>query len=357
MIPLFKPYITELPELNQILKSGALSYGKYTIDFEEKLKEYFGTPYVIVTNSFYTAILVAISTLGLVAGDEIIASPMACLASTQPYISIGLKVRWCDIDNNRGTLDPIDLRNKISTKTKAIIHNHFCGYPGHIDEVNIIGKEFGIPVIDDGLECFGSEYKGQKIGNCGTDITVFSFNAIRIPNTIDGGAVLFNNEKDYNKSLRIRDYGIDRSSFRDSIGEINPKCDISEIGYNAMMSNVNGYIGSRQMDKVTILIKKQRENARIIKQQLDLMDSMITINPNHCSPNYWVFGILAKDKPKTIKYFREKGLYASGVHTNNSLYSIFGEQEKLHGAEDFNNHFVAIPSGWWVNFDHASISI
>lgn len=259
METLFKPFMPELPELDEILHSGALAYGKYSKQFEEKLKEYFDTPYLIVTNSFNTAISVAVTSMGLSSGDEVIASPMACLASTQPYLSSGLKIKWCDVDSKTGTLSPDALRKVITNKTKAIIHNHFCGYPGHIDEINEIGSEFDIPVIDDGIECFGSEYKGKKIGNVGTDVTVFSLTAVRIPNTIDGGIVIFKSKELYEKSLRIRDCGIDRTIFRDDIGEISPKCDITEIGYSATMSNVNGYIGMVQMRYVDELLDMQRK--------------------------------------------------------------------------------------------------
>ena len=94
------------------------------------------------------------------------------------------------------------------------------------------------PVIDDCIEAFGSEYKGHKLGNVGTDITIFSFNPVRLPNTIDGGAVVFKNKEYYNKCLLVRDAGIDRSRFRDDIGEINPKCDTKLIGHSATMGEV-----------------------------------------------------------------------------------------------------------------------
>ena len=92
------------------------------------------------------------TTLGLKYGDEVLASPMGCLVSTQPYASMGFKIKWCDIDTVTGTLDPDSVRAKITPNTKAIIHNHFCGYPGYIDEINSIGREYGIPIIDDGIE-------------------------------------------------------------------------------------------------------------------------------------------------------------------------------------------------------------
>lgn len=341
----------ELPLLMDIVNSGSLAYGEYTRAFEEKLKQYFGTPYVIVTNSFNTAISVAITTLGLQCGDEVIASPMACLASTQPYLSSGLLVHWCDIIPQTATIDPDALRRAITKKTKAIIHNHFCGYVGNIDVVNQIGKEYGIPVIDDGIECFGSEYKGMKVGNCGTDVTVFSFTAVRIPNTIDGGAVVFKSKEMFERSLRIRDCGIDRTRFRDEFGEINPNCDISEIGFSATMSNVNGYIGLKQMEVVQKLIEKQRSNAQVIDRILKNSSAFLSLQSYNSSPNYWVYGLICGNKKETIRAFRDKHLYASGVHINNNVYSVFGDQRELKGVKDFYNRFVAIPSGWWLEAD------
>lgn len=341
----------DLPKISEILYSGSLTYGEYTKQFEEKLRKYFNTPYVIVTNSFNTAISVAVTTLGLSFGDEVIASPLACLASTQPYLSSGLRIRWCDVDNKRGTLDPEDLEKKITKSTKAIIHNHFCGYPGYIDEINYIGRKHGIPVIDDGIECFGSEYKDKKIGNCGTDVTVFSFTAVRMPNTIDGGAVIFKSKDLFEKSLRIRDCGIDRAFFRDSLGEINPKCDISEVGYSATMSNVNGYIGSMQMETVDNLIFMQRKNANKIDKWIKCDARFASISCHDCSPNYWVYGLLTSDKRETIEYFRKNSIYASGIHIKNNIYSVFQDNKALAGVDDFFSHYVAIPSGWWLDDD------
>jgi dTDP-4-amino-4,6-dideoxygalactose transaminase len=352
MIPLYKPYMPkELPELDNILHSGALAFGQYSRKFENMLVDYFNHDKIIVTNSFNTAISVVISVLDLKHGDEVIASPMACLASTQPYASSGLKIVWADVDNNLGTLDPESVRNKITSKTKCIIHNHFCGYPGHIDEINAIGREFGITVIDDGIEGFGSEYKGKKIGNCGTDITVFSFTAVRMPNTIDGGAVIFNNKELYLKSLLIRDCGIDRSIFRDDIGEISPNCDIQLIGYSATMSNVNGYIGCLQMENIDNLIFTQRKNATRWDDFFEYQKDINQIEIKKSKPNYWVYGLLANDKRKTILEFREKGFHASGVHINNNIYSVFGDKTILKGVKDFYSRFVAIPSGWWFDLN------
>lgn len=348
MIPLYKPYMPPLPELNDILNSGALSYGRYGKEFEMKLSEYFNNKQIIATNTFNMAILVSLSVIGVKSGDEVIVSPMACLASNQPIASLGAKVVWADVDPKTGTLCPDSVKEKISSKTKAIIHNHFCGYVGYIDEINELGNLFGIPVIDDCIDAFGSEYKGNKLGNCGTDITVFSFGAARIPNTIEGGAIAFKDNTLYEKSKLVRDLGIDRKIFRDELGEINPICDICIVGYNATMSDVNSYIGLQQLKYSSKLIQRQRENAMKWENYLLECNNIRPIVREKGLPNYWIYGTLANNKRKAIEYFRKRGYYASGVHIKNNIYSIFGDNINLKGVDEFNDKFVALPSGWWV---------
>lgn len=348
MIPLYKPFIPELPELDRILHSGQLAAGRYTQKFENKLQDYFGCVRILATSTFNTAISVVITAYGLRHGDEVIASPMACLASTQPYATAGLAIVWADLDPQTGTLCPDAVKKAITPKTKAIIHNHFCGYPGYIDEINAIGKRYGITVIDDGIECFGTTYKGNLIGNCGTDATVFSFNPVRILTTIDGGAVVFKEGKDYETGKLVRDCGINRTIFRDDIGEISAECDIKIQGYSATLSNVNAYIGVEQFKDLTWRIEKQRKNAARWQATLgEYGDYKALASPNG-APNYWVFGILASNKRECIKHFRKLGYYASGVHINNNIYSVFGKQDTLPGVQEFYDSFVALPCGWWM---------
>ncbi len=350
MIPLYKPYMPDsLPEINNILYSGALSYGKWGKEFERSLAEYIGNPNIITVNSFNSAIHILLSSLGIHAGDEIISSPMSCLASNQPLITYGLNVKWADIDPKTGTLCPESVKSKITNKTKAIFHNHFCGYIGYIEEINKIAKENGIFVIDDSIEAFGSELNNKRIGNFDSDATVFSFQTVRLPNTIDGGAISFKSNKHYNKAVLVRDFGIDRTNFRDELNEINPNCDISIPGYGATLSEINSYIGYQQMKTIDKHLNTQRENANKWKERLSNESNINSIQLlDNTNPNYWIFGLLSENKIKTIKEYREKGFYASCVHLPNNYYSVFGKQEELKGVNEFYSKFVAIPCGWWA---------
>ncbi len=350
MIPIFKPYMPNdlTTELEDILYSGKLAFGKNGREFEQKLSNYIDNEKVLTVSSYNHALLIVLSTLGLRPGDEVIASPVSCLASNQPFAIKGLKVIWADVEPDTGAMSPDDVKSKITKDTKAIFHNHYCGYLGHINEINVLGKEHGIPVIDDCIEAFGSKLNNKIAGNLGTDISVFSFQTVRLPNTIDGGALVFNNEELFQKAKLIRDYGIDRSIFRDELNEINKSCDIMLEGYGALMSEINSLIGLRQIDDIEKLIQKQRKNAslwdNIIDETKGLSKLKLSLNS---TPNYWIYGVIAKDKQVAIRNFREKGFYATSVHINNNIYSVFNNKIELKGVNEFMNHFVAIPCGWW----------
>lgn len=350
MIPIYKPYMPKdiSFELNRILYSGQLAYGKYGKAFENSLSMFIQTNKILSVSTYNQALMMLLSVLDLKSGDEIIASPVSCLASNQPFAVRGLKIKWVDVNPLSGTIDLEHLKTIISPKTKAIFNNLFCGYAGDLDEVYNVGAAYGIPVIDDGIEAFGTEYKGNKIGNTGADATLFSFQTVRLPNTIDGGALVFKDEKLFQKAKLIRDYGIDRSNFRLPNGEINPDCDITLEGYGATMAEINSFIGVKQMEMIEPLLEQQRNNAKkwdtFFKNQGDV--ELLDVDEN-VEPNYWVYGILAKDKNDFLQKMKDKGYYSTGVHINNNIYSVFKNNMKLKGVSEFMSKFVALPCGWW----------
>ena len=339
----------ELPEVDNILHSGALSFGKWGHEFEARLRSFVGNKNLITTNTYSNAIHITLATLGLKPGDEVIASPMACLASNQPLLTYGLRVRWADIDPNTGTLNPDNVEKAISSQTRLIYHNHFCGYIGYVEEINKIARDHGLLVIDDCVEAFGSGLKGKKLGNIGTDASVFSFQTVRLPNTIDGGAIAFADDKYMAKATLIRDFGIDRPRFRDKNAEISPECDIALRGYAGTISDFNSYIGCIQLEHMYELLSKQKNHAIDWENRFDNTSNKIkTLHVlQDVDPNFWVFGILSDDKVHDMLMFRSEGFYASSVHLPNNYYSVFGEYTELKGVNEFYNKFIALPCGWW----------
>lgn len=351
MIPIFKPYMPEgiMPEIEKILYSGNLAFGKYGKLFEQALCKYIGNERTITASSYNQAMLIVLSALNLQPGDEIIASPVSCLASNQPFVVKNLDIIWADVNPLTGSLCPEDLRRRITSKTKAIFHNHFCGFVGEIDEINAIAKEYGLMVIDDCIEAFGSEYKSLKMGNLSSDISIFSFQTVRLPNTVDGAAISFKDGSLFEKAKKIRDYGIDRLKFRDSLGEISSDCDIELEGYGALMSEINSYIGLEQMGDIKLLLDKQRRNASTWDERNKDMKGVIPIKINqNVKPNFWVYGILCDNKNESLEYFRREGWYATGVHINNNIYSVFKNRGNLLGVKEFMDRYLALPCGWWI---------
>ena len=336
-----------IKEVEEVLYSGRLVGGNHVNLFEEKLSEFVGAK-TLVTNSYNSASSIVWEIIDIQPNDEVIASPMSCIASNQPLAIKKAKVVWTDIDPFTGSLDPEAVRDNITSNTKAILLCHWGGYPGHIDEIVAIGKEFGIPVVEDAIESFGAEYKGNKIGNCGTDFTIFSFQPVRLPTSIDGGGLICKNSKDHEKAILIRDFGVDRSNFRDDIGEISSSCNISIPGFGAAMNAIGGLIGQKSMDSVPALLEKQRENAAKNQEMLSGLVGIENLSLKNSNPSYWIYTFLSKNRDQLILDFREKGMYASKVHLRNDYYSVFGAlNNSLKGVEKFNNETLSIPAGWW----------
>jgi dTDP-4-amino-4,6-dideoxygalactose transaminase len=338
-------------ELINILYSGQLTSGKNVRLFEDEVKNYINAPYFLAVNSYNSASSIVWELIGLKFGDEVIASPMSCLASNQPIAMKGGTLVWTDIDPYRGSLDPDKVRKNITSKTKAILHYHWGGYLGHIDEIIKIGNEYGIPVVQDGIESFGSDYQGSKFGAQNADFTLFSFQPVRLPTTIDGGGIVFKRKEDNDKAMLLRDYGVDRSKFRDELGEISEKCDISIPAMGAALNEINAFIGYKSMAEISKLIELQRVNALKNLEYINNLNKDIEhIDKTNTIPNYWIFSFLAKKRQEVLNYLRNEGILASKVHLRNDFYTVFGQFNKeLKGVEKFNNEILSIPCGWWLN--------
>ncbi|ENM3897662.1 UDP-4-amino-4-deoxy-L-arabinose--oxoglutarate aminotransferase [Vibrio cholerae] len=350
MVPLFKVFMPDNISngLNKILHSGQLSYGEHTKDFERKLRTYVGNENVLTLSG--NSIFFALKLIDIQFGDEVIVSPMSCLMTTQPIKYAGANVVWADIDPLTGSLDPLDVAKKITNRTKAIIHYHWAGNPGYIDEVNEIASRNNITVIEDATESFGAEYKGKKLGNTNTDIVCFSFTPVRVPNAIDGGGVALSSRGLYEKALVMRDLGINRTNFRDALGEISESCDIDNVGDSAAMNNISGYVGASQMPFIEELLTKQRENAlRWERYFKNYPGVRLMTKREGIHSSYWAFTILCENRDGLLTELRKKGIYASKVHLRNDLYSVFGNKTSgLEGVNEFSKKQLNLPCGWWM---------
>lgn len=360
MIPLFKPFTdSRTEEIQKILNSSQLSYGKWGVSFEGEIKKFLDNEYILTTNSFGNSLIIGLLSLGLEKEDEILMSPVSCLASVSPIALYGFRIHWADIDPETGTLCPESTLKALKTNKniKAIIHNNHCGYVGHLLEIKQLAESFGKKFIIDGIESFGTTINNYYIGSSMlADLTLFSFDSVRLLNSIEGGGMCFKYSKHYSKAKLLRDYGIDRTLFRKKNGELSKSYSPKFYGLGGKLSELHSYAGTVNISNITKLLKLQRKNAKFwnsnlkrIFSEFDITDLKISEKEN---PNYWVYGTLVGKKTEFIEHIKSLKLTGSGVHIPVNNYALYRQNSDTPGAIKFDEKFVAIPSGWWYNTEN-----
>ena len=160
--------------------------GSLVDEFERKIMEKFDMDYVLYTNSGTAALMLALIGVGVKAGDEVITTAMTCTATNTPILERQAIPVFADVKYETGNIDPADIERRITDKTKAMMIVHWGGYPCDMDEINEIAKKHNLKVISDGAHSIGATYKGRAIAQT-ADYTMFSLQAIKQWNTVDGG--------------------------------------------------------------------------------------------------------------------------------------------------------------------------
>jgi len=357
MIPLYKVNVTKdsvdniTNELKTVLQSGYIAEGEYVHKFEDKFAEYIGNPNVVSVNNENSALILSLFLSGVKNRTEVIASPMACVATNMPILQLNGKVIWCDVDPKTGMIVPDNIEALITERTKAILFPDWSGEVADIDRIKDVARKYNIKVIEDASESLGSEYKGKKIGNNDLDFVCFSFHAIKHITTGDGGMIAFNNNNLSEKIQWLKRYNINRKIFRDELGEINPKSDIQSFGFDFSMNNIAGVIGIEQMKTIEEKIRKHFDNGQYYIEKLkDVPGLEMLKREEHKKSSFWTFTMLSERRNDLLRYLREKEIHASKIHIRNDIYSCFacGQKIELLGVDYFSTHCISIPSGWWV---------
>lgn len=352
-IPLYKVHMPlDIHSCIQpVIQSESISGGPNVQQFENLLQSYIGNSYITSTGDISSSIILSLTMAGIRPGDEVIASPMACLATNEPIKNMFANVRWCDVDPLTGNMDPMDLARKITSRTKAILVFHWAGNPADLDSIYEIARSRNIPVVEDAGEALGADYKGKKIGNTGSDFTVFSFYPNRHINTIEGSAIAFADEANYERGRWFKRYGIHQPSFRTNDGEINPESDILEPGLNTYMNHIAATIGVKQMEFLPGIVERHQSNGLYYNDSLKSVAGITVLKTlPETKSSYWVYTLLAERRDDLLRYLRSNGVYASKVHLRNDMYTCFGKTtEDLPGVTHFASHCLSIPCGWWVS--------
>jgi len=348
-IPLFKVFMPKGVDkaILDTLHSGYIAEGARVKEFTAKIASFIGNPYVVLVSSGTMALTVAYELAGIGQGDEVISTPLTCIATNTPLVQLGAKIVWADCEPQTGMIDPKKLEKLITKKTKAIVVLHKDGDLAKMDEILKIAKKHNLKVIEDAAHAFGAKYKGKMIGNVG-DYTCFSFQAIKHLTTGDGGAVVVKSEADYKKAKKFKWFGLDKEEPHQHKNIWMD--DVKIVGYKGNMNDLSASIGLSQIKYTKKIVEKFHKNGELYNKLLKEIKGVELIERDSQNyPVYWVYTLLVENRDKVMKALEEEGIASSVVHPRNDIYSIFKNFKRdLPGVDYYAARELSIPCGWWV---------
>jgi len=310
-------------EVKKTLESTWLNTGKKEKEFREKIKEHFNAKYAVACMSGTAALKIALKTLDVGPGDEVISTPYTFIATNTSILEVGATPVFADIDYDTLNISPESIRSKITDKTKAIMVVHYGGLPVELDEIRAIGKEFDLPIIEDSAHAMGSKYKGDYIGSKG-DLITFSFQVVKIVTCGDGGVITTPNEKYYKTLKEYVWYGMDRETkIADPLDPFPD--DITKLGFKANMNDITATIGCVALDHLNERLEKRQEIGNFYRDNLKNLKKVKLLKfPNHAHPNYQIFPIHIEDRRVFADFMFSNGIQVNVNNRRNDKYSIFG---------------------------------
>jgi len=354
MIPYSRQSISDedINEVVRVLQSSHLTQGKEVELFEEAICEYIGSKFAITFNSATSALLAAYAVSDIEPDDEIITTPISFVATSNMFVALGAKPIWCDVKLD-GNIDERFIERLITPKTKAIVPVDFAGKPVEIKKINEIAKKHNLIVIQDSSHAFGSSIDGKKIGTF-SDMTIFSFHAIKPLTTGEGGCVVTDN-KEFAKRLKLfRSHGMVKKQLWNS--------DMVMLGHNFRLTEFAAALGRSQLKRLDSFLHVRDEIAHYYDERFqgNKLFSTIKLENNTTSSRhlYPIILIPALQCPKEDIFteLQERGLgvqvHYKPIYQNSYYIEKFGET-RLLVSDDFYRSELSIPCHQEMSMDDA----
>lgn len=248
----------EISAVEEVLKSGYLVQGENVENFERLVADYLGVKHAIAVTSGTSALHLSLIALGIKKGDEVLVPDFTFPATANVVELVGAKPILVDINIDTYNIDASRIEENISSKTKAIIPVHLFGQSADMDDIIEISKAYNLKIIEDAACALGAEYNGRKCGTFG-DVGCFSFHPRKAITTGEGG-IIVTNDDEIAQNLRVwRNHGM-----------INKQGKYNFVlpGFNYRMTDIQGAIGTVQMQKLDDIIAKKRTLANIYDELL-----------------------------------------------------------------------------------------
>jgi perosamine synthetase len=203
----------EVEAVANVIRSGWLTMGPRTIEFEEQFGRYIGAEYCIAVNSCTAALHLALDAIGLQPGDEVLVPTNTFTATGETVAYMGAKPALVDIDPRTLNLDVLDAKRRLTPRTKAIIPVHLSGQPCDMDEIHAFAEQYGLHVVEDAAHALPASYQGKNVGAI-SEITTFSFYATKTLTTGEGGMIATNDMNFADRMRIMRLHGIGRDAWK-----------------------------------------------------------------------------------------------------------------------------------------------
>ena len=329
MIPVARPClgVEEEHAVLEVLRSGWITQGPQVAAFEQKFADYIGCAHAIAVSSCTTALHLALLTIGVGPGDEVICPSLSFIATANAIAYTGATPIFCDIDPDTFNLDPNRLGEVISPRTKAILVVHQIGLAAAMTPLLAFAARNGLAVIEDAACAIGSEYNGELIGKPLGVMACFSFHPRKILTTGEGGMIT-TDDANYAATLRrIRQHAMSLSD----VARHNAKkiaCETyDEVGFNFRMTDMQAAIGVTQLDRLAGFLEQRRQLAARYTEALRNLPWMKTPKiPAECRPNYQSYMVRLQGEHATQRDTIMQHLLERQISTRRGIMAIHRER-------------------------------
>lgn len=315
MIPVSEPVISPKAKryVTEALKSGWISSeGKFITAFEQQFAEFLGVKYATTVSNGSTALHLALLSLGIEAGDEVIIPDQTIISCALAAVYIGAKPVFVDVEPDTGNIDPTKIATAITPQTKAIMVVHLFGHPVDLDPILALAKKHRLLVIEDCAQAHGALYKGRRVGSFG-DVAIFSFYSNKIITTGEGGMLVTGHR-----------WVIDQAnSLKNLAHKTNRRFYHEKIGYNYRLTNLQAALGLANLEDVDLAIAKKRQIAATYQKLLtDLPQLALPGEKSYASSVYWMYNVVLTKKSQITRDKFRALLLEQGVDSRTYFYPL-----------------------------------
>jgi len=327
----------------KVLDKEYLGMGEEVKLFEEKIKDYLETSMDVVCVSTGTSALhLALSALGVKDGDEVLVPSLTYIASYQAISATGAKPISCEINPNTLFLDVDDARAKITKNTKVIMPVHYASSSKGMEKVYELAQEFGLRVVEDAAQAFGSKRDGKLVGTQG-DIICFSFDGIKNITSGEGGAILSSDKEFIQKVQDGRLLGVEKDTQMRYASQRSWDFDVKEQGFRYHMSNIMAAIGMVQVDRLEDFKVKRQKIARAYCEALNDAEQIELLNFNFDEVLPHIFVVKAQKRDELREYLIANNIECGIHYKPNHLHTKYKSDFDLPVTEQIYEEILTLP--------------